>query len=288
MTGMRIATRPLVALLVTLVLAVAATGMARAQGVSLPPGVSPWVKGYNSTARLLAGTTAAPHGRSVLAGIEIRMNEGWKTYWRQPGDAGGLAPVFDWSASTNLKSARVLYPMPERIKDPTGQTIGYKKAVVFPVEIVPVDAAKPVALKLALEYGICREICVPAEAKLELAVPPELASMPADLAAAHARVPRKPDQQRADDPRLERASAVLAGPAPALTFEISGAPVEVLVEAPSGSYLPMTRRAGETGGVVRWIVDLKGVEDLADLKGKPLTLTIAGRSGAVETTWTVQ
>ena len=280
--------RTTTALLLALTMAASGAVIARAQGVSLPPGASPWVKGYNSTARLLAGTTAAPPGRSVLAGIDIRMNDGWKTYWRQPGDAGGLAPVFDWSASTNLKSARVLYPMPERIKDPTGQTIGYKKAVVFPVEIVPADATKPVVLRLALEYGICREICVPAEARLELTVPPELASMPTDLAAALSRVPRRVDQPRPGDPRIERASAVLTGPTPALTFEISGAPTEVLVEATAGSYLPMTRRVGETGGVVRWVVDLKGVEDLADLKGKPLTLTIAGKSGAIETTWTVQ
>jgi DsbC/DsbD-like thiol-disulfide interchange protein len=36
---------------------------------------------------LLAGPPAA--NRQVhLAGVEITLGEGWKTYWRMPGDAG--------------------------------------------------------------------------------------------------------------------------------------------------------------------------------------------------------
>lgn len=265
---------------------------AHAQGVSLPWPASPPVKGYNSTTRLIAGALPGTgEGRKLVAGIEIRMGEGWKTYWRHPGDAGGVPPSFDWSASSNLASARVLFPVPERLVDPNGQSVGYKKQVVFPAELQPADASKPVTLRLHFEYGICREICVPAEAKIELVIPPTLASMPPDLAAALARVPVPAGQGQAG-PALKSASATLSGAKPGMIFDIAGGPTEVVdlfVEAPDGVYLPMTERpAAAAGGVRRFRIDLKGIDDVASLKGKPLRLTIVTAAGGSEVEWVVR
>ena len=92
---------------------------------------SDWVVGHASRARLLAG--------NGIAGVELQMPEGWKTYWRSPGDAGGTPPTFDWSKSDNLASANVLYPAPKRFTDRAGDTVGYKGTVVFPVEVTPKD-----------------------------------------------------------------------------------------------------------------------------------------------------
>ena len=62
--------------------------------------------------------------------------QGWKTYWRMPGDAG-IPPQFDWSGSQNVKSVEVLWPAPQRFIDSGGETVGYKDRVVFPLRIVP-------------------------------------------------------------------------------------------------------------------------------------------------------
>ena len=48
---------------------------------------SDWAQGHNSRVRLIAGDD--------LAGVELQMPAGWKTYWRNPGDAGGVPPSFD-------------------------------------------------------------------------------------------------------------------------------------------------------------------------------------------------
>src|SRR5690606_15708570 len=45
--------------------------------------------------RLVAAETGHA-GQPFLAGIEMRLADGWKTYWRRPGDSG-IAPRFDWS-----------------------------------------------------------------------------------------------------------------------------------------------------------------------------------------------
>ncbi|MGZ5914086.1 MAG: protein-disulfide reductase DsbD domain-containing protein, partial [Hyphomicrobium sp.] len=117
---------------------------------------SDWVEGHSSRARLIAG--------NGMAGVEVEMPEGWKTYWRTPGDAGGVPPSFDWSKSENLAAATVLYPAPKRFSDRAGDTVGYKGTVVFPVRLTAKDPGKPIDLRLSLEYGVCKEICIPAEA----------------------------------------------------------------------------------------------------------------------------
>src|ERR1700761_2209238 len=55
--------------------------------------------------RLLAGTTVPKADAATLrAGIEIKLDNGWKTYWRYPGDSGA-PPTFDFAGSENVKSA---------------------------------------------------------------------------------------------------------------------------------------------------------------------------------------
>ena len=56
-----------------------------------------------------------PPTRSVLrAGIEIRLDPGWKTYWRYPGDSG-VPPTLDFAGSKNVKSVTALWPAPRAV-----------------------------------------------------------------------------------------------------------------------------------------------------------------------------
>ena len=83
-----------------------------------------------------------------------------------------MPPSFDWSKSANLESAQVLYPAPKRFTDKSGDTIGYKGTVVFPVRLKPKDAGKPIDVRLAFDYGVCKDICIPAQAELALSIAP--------------------------------------------------------------------------------------------------------------------
>lgn len=292
-------------LLAVLLATFAVTNAAHAQtGFSLPGAVSrptsaahqsPWVKGHNSMARLVAGAlpaSGAAKGNEIVAGVEIRLGDGWKTYWRYPGDDGGLAPTFDWAASTNLKSATILYPTPERQKSLNGTALGYAKSVIFPVRIEAADPAKPVGLNLALEYGICREICIPSEARMSLVIEPNLASMPPELAMSLGKVPQ-PVEGAAAAQLLKSAKANLTGPSRALVFDITTGPagtsVDLFVEASGGAFLPVPVKVGEpNGGMQRFKIDLKGVEDADQLAGKPMRLTVVAPSGSHELTWIVK
>jgi len=116
--------------------------------------------------RLIAG---AQRNGVHHAGLEIRLAPGWKTYWRYPGDSG-IPPRFDFSPSKNVKSVTVRYPAPHRLTDESGTSIGYKHGVVFPLDIVPQNAAQPVMLAVKADYAVCEKICIPAEGKAELSV----------------------------------------------------------------------------------------------------------------------
>ncbi|HWL73674.1 MAG TPA: protein-disulfide reductase DsbD domain-containing protein, partial [Burkholderiaceae bacterium] len=74
--------------------------------------VSAWDNDIRSAVRLVGASAINDPGGAVLrAGVEIKMQPGWKTYWRYPGDSG-VPPAFDFAASDNVKSATVLWPAP--------------------------------------------------------------------------------------------------------------------------------------------------------------------------------
>ena len=222
-----------------------------------------------------------------MAGVELQLPEGWKTYWRSPGEAGGVPPSFDWSKSMNLESAQVLYPAPKRFTDKSGDTVGYKGTVVFPVRLKPKDATKPIDLRLAFDYGVCKDICIPAEAELGLSIAADGAQpVSEELMDALSRVPAPPEARRETDPVLKRAVAELSGDKPRLLLETEfpgGAEhVDVFVEAPDGLYVPLPKKIADDGkGAVTFEVDLSKDADVAALKGKQLTATHGFRQGPV-------
>lgn len=287
------------------VAAVAGVAAAHAQAPGADNQASPWLELSNARVRMLAGPPVTKGAKAYLAGVEIALGDGWKTYWRMPGDAG-VPPNFDWSGSANVASLRVLYPAPSRMSEPAAETVGYKHSVLFPVEVVAKDPTRPVALALALEFGVCREICIPAEAKFALTLPPGGTSSkpsPAMLAALE-KVPRLAASRRTDDPRVTRATAFLEGGAPHLMivarFPQGDRGADLFIEAPDGLYVPMAKRLPDVGeggearleadagnGLVRFEVDLARTGNAHELKGKTLKLTLVSAAGATETAWTV-
>ena len=258
--------------------------------------VSAWVEGYNSKIRLIAARGVPGVGpERAVAGIEIVMTPEWKTYWRMPGDAG-VPPQFDLAKSDNVRAARVLYPAPHRYTDKAGDAVGYKTAVLFPIEFEAVDPSKPATLRLTAEFGVCLDICIPAEATLELVIAPgagDNVKTAAQLAAALARVPRGAGQALVTDPLVERTLDERAGKPPRLVIETkarSGTTgADLFLEAPDGLYLPLPRKVSEAAdGRVRFEVDLSRGIDLADFKGKALRLTVVSDAGASEALWQLE
>jgi DsbC/DsbD-like thiol-disulfide interchange protein len=188
---------------------------------------SVWSQSSHSAVRLIAGGRNSDGAYRI--GVEIRMKEGFKTYWRMPGDAG-VPPVFDWTGSENLGSVSVRWPAPRRYMDGGVTTIGYKDRIVFPTVIRAAEAGKPITTTLKLDYAVCDRICIPAKAEVALKLPaaPETTHTP-DIDIFRALVPRNKEPGKLDD-KLGLISAAL-GP------DTGRKAVDVTISVPQGATL---------------------------------------------------
>jgi len=109
----------------------------------------------------LRGGWQMQNGHQMVA-VHMRLAEGWKTYWRAPGDSG-IPPRFDWAGSRNVKEVRFHWPRPHVYETAGLHAIGYKHELVLPIEVTPLDPAQPIYLKARVELGVCSEICIPAD-----------------------------------------------------------------------------------------------------------------------------
>jgi DsbC/DsbD-like thiol-disulfide interchange protein len=248
---------------------------------------SPWDKGQHSSVRLIAASAADGGSNPTFrAGVEIRLNKGWKTYWRYPGDSG-VPPRFSFARSVNVKAVAVRWPAPHRFSDELGQSIGYKEHVVFPLAVAPVDAAKPVTLRLDLDYAICEKLCIPAEGKAELALSATRSSHDAALAVAEARVPKR---TTVGDGAGFSIAAVRREQPGRVTVDVTApglAAVDLFAEGPTAEWaLPLPDAvAGAPPGTRRFSFALDGLPPGARAGGAVLTLTAVAPQAAIEATY---
>ncbi|MEG6508753.1 protein-disulfide reductase DsbD domain-containing protein [Methyloligella sp. 2.7D] len=242
----------------------------------------------DSDLRLISGKPVESGADSIWAGIQIRLDPGWKTYWRNPGDSG-VPPYFDWSGSSNLKSVDVLYPAPGNFEEAGGISYGYKNEVVFPLRVTPKDPSEPVDLKLQMEYGLCKDICIPNQAELSMALPPEPKpdSGTTMLLDRYLALVPKP-QAQGKLPAIVKVTPELGGKTPTLLIEANfpknSERTDLYIEA-EGEYVPPPELVGSDGGTKRFTVAFQDMDEAEALKGKRFTLTLVGDRGAREASW---
>lgn len=246
---------------------------------------SEWHDAGHAQVRLIADAG----GDGPRAGVEIRLEKGWKTYWRYPGDAG-VPPRFDWSASENLKSAQVEWPAPMMFADDSGsKSIGYHDRVVFPVSIAPADVGQPIKLDLKLDFAVCEKLCVPAKAEATLSIPVESGDLSEALEQAIATVPvrttlganaDKPDALAVMNIRIEHGEkprAIIAVKAPA------GSKPQLFAEGPDDHWaLPLPENIGSEDGLTRFALSFDGAPPGAKPIPSKLIVTLIAEGGATE------
>lgn len=254
-----------------------------------------WVKELHAAARLIAGGAATDSGaKSLRAGIEVRLDPGWKTYWRDPGDSG-TPPTFDFAESTNVKSVSMEWPAPMRFDDGAGgHSIGYHDHVIWPLRVTSNDASKPASLHVKLHYAVCGKLCVPAEADLALPLLGKKGDEDTVLAAAEARVPRHAALSPASDSgatlAVRSVHRELGEGQQRVVVEVTApqdAPVELFVEGPTPDWalpLPEAEKsaAGVPTSVRRFTFALDGLPSGAQANGATLTLTAVSPADAIE------
>ena len=123
------------------------------------------------TARLISVENGvAETSRTLSLGLDVELAEGWKAYWRSPGEVG-LPPEISWDGSENLVSAQMLWPAPERFTAFGIENFGYKTRVVLPIQAVLETAGQSATLQARVSLLACSTVCVPHDFDLALTIP---------------------------------------------------------------------------------------------------------------------
>ncbi|CAO3422429.1 protein-disulfide reductase DsbD family protein [Azospirillum endophyticum] len=244
-------------------------------------GVGAWVKAGQVEARLVSAVRATGDLTALPLGLELRLEPGWKTYWRTPGDAG-FAPRLDWSRSGNLGEATLSYPAPHRFSVLGFETAGYDMAVLFPIQGVPTTPGKPVDLALTAELLVCSEICVPQTLDLALALPAgpaEPSEVANDVARAQALVPKGPNGLLRID-SVQGKGAMLDVEATALDGFVTP---DLFVETdPPLTFSAPKAIFSDNDRHVRLTLAVTDPQPGLDLSGRAMTLTLVDGDKAVE------
>jgi DsbC/DsbD-like thiol-disulfide interchange protein len=148
-----------------------------------------WFQTEGGSVRLV--TAGKPDSEGRLRGmIDIVLRPGWKTYWRDPGDAG-VPPTLDVSRSAGFKGATIDFPAPGRHDEGDFVWMGYDRSVVLPVTFQVNATAQSAEIDADLFLGVCETICIPVKAEfvLDPAADPDNADDLASVEAAFADLP---------------------------------------------------------------------------------------------------
>lgn len=109
-----------------------------------------------------------PADTEIRGMLEIRLEEGWKTYWRDPG-ASGIPPQIDLAGSKGVADAELHFPVPVWIDNPYGDFAGYDAPVALPFTMAR-TANGEADLVASLFLGICEDICIPVQTQFSMRI----------------------------------------------------------------------------------------------------------------------
>ena len=231
------------------------------------------------SAKLLPGWRSADG--THMAGLEITLAPGWKTYWRAPGDSG-IPPSFAFSGG-DITAVQPHFPVPHVYEDFGIRSIGYEDSVIFPLRLTVPDDGSTVSMAGQIEIGVCDDICIPVTLDFAALLPPVGASDPAIMAALRDRPMTEAEAQvSAVTCRLDPISDGLQMTAQ-ITMASKAAQEIVVIEVGDPQVWvsePSISRTGTT---------LSAVVDMVHLSGQPFALdrsavriTVLGDGQAVD------
>ncbi|MCF7687490.1 MAG: thioredoxin family protein [Cephaloticoccus sp.] len=125
-------------------------------------------------ASLVAADTSIQPGRPFTVALRLQHDPHWHTYWINPGT--GLVTNIAWNLPAGFTAGPIQWPAPVTLKDRTGNVIGngYEGDQLLPVVITPpaeLDPSRPITLQATVDWLMCKDVCMPGEAELQLQLP---------------------------------------------------------------------------------------------------------------------
>lgn len=130
------------------------------------------VKRDHVEVELVAERAAIEPGKPFYAGLRLKHEDHWHTYWRNPGDSG-LPTKLAWTLPPGFAAGEIEWPAPKRLPLGPLANFGYEGETLLPVRIMPPDTflAQEATLKVKADWLICKDVCIPGNADLTLTLP---------------------------------------------------------------------------------------------------------------------
>lgn len=140
----------------------------------LPAWAADKVQNEHTTISLVTEKSAITKGEAegFRTGILIEAKDGWHTYWENPGDAG-LPTRITWTLPEGFTASDIDWPTPIRLNEGPLTIYAYEGTTLLPNTITPPASlsGQDVSLKARVDVLVCKDICIPESADLELTLP---------------------------------------------------------------------------------------------------------------------
>ncbi|OSK88012.1 protein-disulfide reductase DsbD domain-containing protein [Escherichia coli] len=134
----------------------------------------------HTSVRLRADTS--PTGETRLL-LDVKLDNGWKTYWRSPGE-GGIAPSVDWKSE--MPEVEWYWPTPSRFDVAGITTLGYHNTATFPVTL---RGTSPDRIAGVLTLPVCSNVCLLTDYPFAVDVSTQDLTFAHDYAQAMGKIP---------------------------------------------------------------------------------------------------
>lgn len=230
-------------------------------------------------ARLVASLN--PANSEIVVVVDVALEPGWKTYWREPGGAG-IPPRFDFSQSDNFLAGEAAFPVPDYLTVGGIKFPGYKDQVRFVISGTASELSPEGTINLDLLIGVCEEICIPATASFALPFVDLLRADPgANLLIADARtmLPKEKREQMAITGLARNDGKYLEVTA---NLPSTSGRADLFAEAPPGWYVSPARLVSFANGEARFEFKAQMAKPASNKATARFRLTLAGDDGAIE------
>ena len=140
---------------------------ARAQAAS--PSFVGAPSAHHTQVKLLLSADSAKPGDTIWAGVDMKMEPGWHTYWKNPG-AAGMATAIKWQLPPGISAGEIQWPLPKKFPPAEVTTYGYTNEVMLlvPLTIQTNVPFGQVDLKATVSWLECKDVCIPANQDVEV------------------------------------------------------------------------------------------------------------------------
>jgi thiol:disulfide interchange protein DsbD len=127
--------------------------------------------GHHTRVSLMLSAVSARPGDTIWAGVDMKMDAGWHTYWKNPGSAG-MPTAIVWHLPDEISAGEIQWPLPEKLPPVEVTTYGYENEVMLAVPLT-LPANLPdgrIDFKAGVSWLECKQVCVPGSTTVDAAL----------------------------------------------------------------------------------------------------------------------